>query len=127
MSGAPARQTDSARETFDRIRAAAEKARGGGDSFSCRCPTHEDREPSLRVTLADGRVLLKCFAGCEAETIVRAFGLKLADLFDRDPSYQGAGEHSSSRLRTEAAGIAADAAADDAHKPPIQPFQGARH
>ncbi len=64
-------------------------------------------------------MLLKCFAGCDAETIVRAFGLTLADLFDRDPGYQGAGEHSSSRLRTEAAGIAADAAADDAHRPPI--------
>ena len=119
MTDEPARQTESARETFDHIRAAAEKARGGGDSFSCRCPAHEDREPSLHVTLEPGRVLLNCFAGCEADAVVRAFGLTLADLFDRDPSYHGAGEHSSPRLRTEAVNIAEDAAADDAHRPPI--------
>jgi hypothetical protein len=46
------------------------------------CPAHDDRNPSLSVTVAsDGRVLLNCHAGCKTEDIVKALGLTLADLF----------------------------------------------
>ena len=120
-----------ARDAFDRIRSQAEKMRGGGDSFTCRCPAHEDRDPSLSVKLDGDRVLLHCHAGCEAEAIVRAFGLELRDLFDRDPNYRATGATSRPRLRptanpttngasySDAAGIATDEANDDAHRPPI--------
>lgn len=47
-----------------------------------RCPAHHDRHPSLSVGVGkDGRVLLKCHAGCPIERIVEALGLTMADLF----------------------------------------------
>ena len=46
-----------------------------------RCPAHDDRNPSLHPSEGDdGRILLKCFAGCTAEQIVKAMNLTLADL-----------------------------------------------
>jgi len=53
-----------------------------GDQYKVRCPAHEDQEASLSITLGrDGRILLKCFAGCDWRDITRAAGLKEADLF----------------------------------------------
>ena len=53
--------------------------------YMARCPAHEDRNPSLSVTEgSDGRVLLKCFAGCSTEDIVKALGLTMADLFPHE-------------------------------------------
>ena len=66
---------------------AAEIARALGgrrssSGWSARCPAHDDKENSLSIGVGhDGRVLLKCHAGCEAEAIVRAMGLEWADLF----------------------------------------------
>jgi hypothetical protein len=46
------------------------------------CPAHEDKNPSLAVTEhQDGRLLIKCWAGCGAIDIVNALGLELKDLF----------------------------------------------
>jgi hypothetical protein len=55
--------------------------------FIARCPVaaHNDRNPSLKIGEgSDGRVLLKCWAGCEVLEIVKAIGLELSDLFERD-------------------------------------------
>ena len=53
-----------------------------GKGYKACCPAHDDRDPSLSISVGDdGRVLLKCFAGCRAETIVNALGLTMADLF----------------------------------------------
>ncbi len=47
-----------------------------------RCPAHEDRNPSLTWRIADdGTLLIHCWAGCDAHSIVDAIGLKLRDLF----------------------------------------------
>jgi hypothetical protein len=55
---------------------------GTGKGWIALCPAHEDRKPSLRIAEgSDGRVLLRCFAGCSPEEIVRALGLELRDLF----------------------------------------------
>ncbi len=54
----------------------------GGDRWLCKCPSHEDRSPSLSVReTSDGTILLKCFAGCSALEVVHALGLELKDLF----------------------------------------------
>lgn len=53
-------------------------------SWVALCPAHDDREPSLSVAEGDdGRALLKCFAGCDTESIVKALGLTMADLFEQ--------------------------------------------
>jgi len=52
-----------------------------GAGWSCRCPAHEDRSPSLSIGIgADGRALLTCHAGCSTESVVAAIGLTMRDL-----------------------------------------------
>lgn len=42
-----------------------------GSGWSAPCPAHDDRHPSLSVGEGDdGRVLVKCFAGCEQARIL---------------------------------------------------------
>ena len=51
----------------------------------CRCPAHEDRTPSLSVTLGSRAILFHCFAGCANEAVLAGLaqrGVKAATLFD---------------------------------------------
>lgn len=65
-----------------------EGVKGGGGQWSARCPAHDDRHNSLSLSVgADGRVLLRCHAGCHAGDITAALGLTVRDLFaDRPPA-----------------------------------------
>ena len=55
------------------------------DGYQARCPTHNDRTPSLSVNEgADGEALIHCHAGCENADIVAALELTMADLFQED-------------------------------------------
>lgn len=54
---------------------------GRGRWVAC-CPAHNDHNPSLSLReLDDGRVLMKCFAGCAVYDVVSCVGLDLSDLF----------------------------------------------
>ena len=56
--------------------------RTGSGTYRACCPAHDDRSPSLSVReLEDGRILLHCFAGCEAHEVLSAVGLDIHDLF----------------------------------------------
>ena len=47
-----------------------------------RCPAHDDKSPSLSWRICDDEtLLLHCWAGCDAHSIVDAIGLTLRDLF----------------------------------------------
>ena len=51
-------------------------------SYVARCPAHDDRNPSLSITEGnDGKVLMKCFAGCSLEAICQSVDVKITDLF----------------------------------------------
>lgn len=54
---------------------------GSGDSYTARCPAHDDRKASLKIDERDGRILLHCFAGCDTERICQALGIQMRDLF----------------------------------------------
>ena len=73
-----------AAETYAYILAQLSKVREDSEhrAVAC-CPAHDDKNPSLSLKLQPDRVLVKCFAGCTAETVCRALGLTVADLFDR--------------------------------------------
>ncbi|HVV51740.1 MAG TPA: AAA family ATPase [Polyangia bacterium] len=59
-----------------------ERVRRSANGWTARCPAHDDAKPSLSVTVGeDGRILAKCFAGCDLAAIVRALGIEVADLF----------------------------------------------
>ena len=61
------------------------KATGPG-RWIARCPSYQDRSPSLSIREVDGRILIHDFAGCSAADILAAVGLSLRDLFaDRPP------------------------------------------
>jgi hypothetical protein len=67
---------------IQRILDLLENVRRGSQGYTALCPAHSDTESSLSVAESeDGRILLKCFAGCEVEEIVEAIGFKLSDLF----------------------------------------------
>ena len=51
------------------------------NSFMARCPAHEDRTPSLHVSLKENTILLKCQAGCQTESVTKALGIEMSDLF----------------------------------------------
>lgn len=45
------------------------------------CPAHQDKNPSLSLTLEGLRILVHCKAGCKTEDVLKLKGLILADLF----------------------------------------------
>lgn len=66
--------------TADQLLAHFEKVRQVGDGWVCRCPSHEDRSPSLSIKLGDKWWLTHCFAGCSTEAICAAVGLDVSAL-----------------------------------------------
>lgn len=59
----------------------------GPGRWIAKCPSHEDRSPSLSVRETDdSTVLIKCFGGCGAADVVAAVGLELRDLFPERPA-----------------------------------------
>lgn len=59
-----------------------EGVRQSGRSHMAKCPAHDDRSPSLRVSEGDdGRALVFCLAGCTTDDVLDAIGLSRADLF----------------------------------------------
>jgi hypothetical protein len=38
----------------------------------CRCPAHDDHNPSLSVRPGERRLLFHCFAGCDTSSVIRA-------------------------------------------------------
>lgn len=51
-----------------------------GQGWTARCPAHDDREPSLSIRDADGKVLVRCHAGCNQRDVIAA--LKERGLWD---------------------------------------------
>ncbi len=57
---------------------AALQGRWHGSYGTARCPAHADRRPSLSITERDGKLLVKCHAGCDQALVIavlRARGL----------------------------------------------------
>ena len=56
-----------------------------GEGYSCCCPAHEDRSPSLSINAGrDGRALITCQVGCSLDSILSSLHLKISDLFGDD-------------------------------------------
>lgn len=64
----------------------------GRNSWMARCPAHDERTPSLHITMKDdGRLLIHCHGQqCSPHDIVAATGADLGALFpdDRDKHYR---------------------------------------
>lgn len=68
-------------EPLEKILARLNRVEATGDGYSAECPAHADTQSSLSITERDGKVLLHCHAGCPPQQVVKAAGLKMADLF----------------------------------------------
>lgn len=54
----------------------------GQNRWVALCPAHDDAHPSLAVHEApEGKVLLRCWAGCPTGAVLAALGLRWTDLF----------------------------------------------
>lgn len=89
-----------------------------GAGWIARCPSHDDRSPSLSIREADGKILLHCFAGCEARSITAALGVEVKDLFHgslpdprqrREAMQRRAQEYAARRAASHTRGRRADA------------------
>jgi hypothetical protein len=64
--------------------------RTGVDRWIARCPSHDDKRPSLGIKEGDGdRVLVKCWAGCSVEEVLAAVGLTFPALYPARPTHRG--------------------------------------
>ena len=71
-------------QTFNRIvEQTKATTTGTGGQYSGLCPAHNDRSPSLSLTLTEDRILIKCHSGCSINEICSGFGIKKSDLFRR--------------------------------------------
>jgi len=68
---------------FVRLLEGVKEISGG---WQARCPAHRDETPSLSVKETDGKILIKCHAGCTVESVVRALRLTMRDLFLETPA-----------------------------------------
>ena len=59
--------------TLSSIASGLNKVRWHGDhKFSACCPAHDDRNPSFSVSDKNGKILVKCWAGCSQESVIGA-------------------------------------------------------
>lgn len=66
---------------FQEILSRLQKVKKNGSGYTALCPSHDDKQQSLSVKESGGKILVKCFAGCDASNIVSALGIELKDLF----------------------------------------------
>lgn len=77
------------RADFQKIIESLTGEQRGEDEYLCRCPAHDDHTPSLKVDLKNGRILVRCYSGCEQEAVIAA--LRDRDLWHK--STNGAGKN----------------------------------
>ena len=78
--------------TVQEILSRLERVTKTHSGWMARCPAHEDGRPSLSVAAAeDGRVLVRCFAGCDLAAIVSALRIEVRDLFAEPAPAQTSG------------------------------------
>ncbi len=73
------------------VRECAARGQNIARQWAARCPAHPDRRASLSIAeTRDGRLLVKCHAGCTRRDILAALGLRDRDLFSNSPAPQAA-------------------------------------
>ena len=60
----------------------------GKGRWTCQCPAHDDRSPSMHIKLEDdGQILINCKTGCSTYDILGAIGLDWADVMPENPTH----------------------------------------
>ena len=69
------------KEVHDKIISQLKGVSWSGTTANAICPTHEDRKPSLSVTLEADKILMRCHSGCDIRVICDSLGIKVSELF----------------------------------------------
>lgn len=83
------------------IDATSAKPKAGG-GYIGHCPAHDDKSPSLSIDVVDGRILVKCWAGCTQESVIGELRAEGA-WYDTKPPVLSPAEREAARVRSEAA------------------------
>jgi putative DNA primase/helicase len=68
--------------TLDEILSRLTNVKRSGAGHTARCPAHDDSTNSFSIAKSgDGKLLLKCHAGCTVESICAALSIDVKDLF----------------------------------------------
>lgn len=59
-----------------------------GGEYSCICPAHDDKAPSLSISEGERGIVLHCHAGCSTEDVCAAVNWPVNDLFYPDSDQQ---------------------------------------
>lgn len=71
---------------LEALRNHGHEPRKTGDGWACRCPAHEDTNPSLTIDIGKGGgVVWRRHAGCEQPAVIAAVGLTFRDLMPDSP------------------------------------------
>lgn len=75
------------------LEAAGANPRPSARGFAALCPAHGDRNPSLSVAAGEGgRVVVRCYAGCDTRAVLEAIGLTWGHLFPDGAPYRVPGQ-----------------------------------
>ena len=79
---------------------------------TCRCPAHEDRDPSLSVRQGHDGILVHCFAGCDPGDVLREISrLRPSVIYEPPPARRSAGTSNIARIWNEALSVVGTPAA----------------
>jgi Protein of unknown function (DUF3631) len=67
--------------TLDKFLGRLDGVSRNGKQFKALCPAHHDRNTSLSVRETNGKILVKCFAGCTTEDVCKALEIEIRELF----------------------------------------------
>ena len=60
----------------------------GPGKWIAKCPSHDDRHPSLSFKIGQRAILARCWAGCTLEQVCASLGITVSSLFyDHDTSH----------------------------------------
>lgn len=74
--------------------------RRSGTGYVARCPAHDDSNPSLSVMEENGRILLRCHAGCATNTILETLGIEFRALLTSNEEEQSSSGTSHGRTES---------------------------
>ncbi|MGH8615539.1 MAG: AAA family ATPase, partial [Gammaproteobacteria bacterium] len=71
-----------------------------GKGWLALCPAHDDHEPSLSIGLSGDKILVRCRAGCQTNTVLEKAALSMKDLFGDSPRASNGQHHARRIVRT---------------------------
>ncbi|MCG7868385.1 MAG: hypothetical protein JAY74_18720 [Candidatus Thiodiazotropha taylori] len=63
---------------------------GKPGQWMARCPAHDDKTPSLSISLSGDSIGIYCHGGCSTEDVLDSIGLTFTDLYGKEDAHRQA-------------------------------------